>query len=86
MLGMGPHRGSIHHKQNVTLIIIKQKDEPSLKRGNEEVDQNRDEVEHFRIISCKSQAVKLICFSQLSQEKIEEDSLAIADNSLQEKQ
>lgn len=85
MLGMGPHSGSIHHKQNVTLIIIKQKDEPSLKRGNE-VDQNSDEVEHFRVISYKSQAVKLICFNQLSQEKIKEDSLAIADNSLQEKQ
>lgn len=85
MLGMGPHSGSIHHKQNVTPIIIKQKDEPSLKRGNEEVDQNSDEVEHFRIISYKSQAVKLICFNQLSQEKIE-DSLAMADNSLKEKQ
>lgn len=40
------------------------------------MNKNNDKVENFQIISCKSEAIKLICFSQLSQEKISEYSLA----------
>lgn len=41
------------------------------------MNKNNDEVENFKIISCKSQEGKLICFNQLSQVKINEYSLAI---------